>query len=277
MTTNTFDAIGHSRVWSSAISPTYASRLAATMGWADEPFLAGDTLPPLWHWLVGAPPVETINLGEDGHERLGKFIPLLPAAKRMWAAGEVSFYRPLRIGVQLDVHSSITDIRQKKGKTGILWFVDVNHDYNQMGKLSLRERQTLVYRDDTKRHGTPSISPEGTPVAYHQLSDTQLFRYSALTFNSHRIHLDRNYCQKTEGSRQLVVHGPLLATIAARAALERLQAPLKKFSFRALSPTFEGEMFSVNVAHQVGDTLRCWITGADRTLKMSCTAVRVNR
>lgn len=268
--------IGSTRVVEDRIVPATLLRLAASMNWSAPATAPGSAIPPLWHWLVAAPIIPRSEIGEDGHERLGLFLPPLPSATRMWAAGAVEFIEPLRVGDEVTVHSTVKQIERKEGQSGPLWFVDVVHEYGRGGVLAVREQQTLVYRVDvpgtppTRR--PPQSAPAGITLDRYQINDTQLFRYSALTFNSHRIHLDRDFCMRSEGDPRLVVHGPLLATILARAATALHDAPLRRFAFRALHPTREGEAFSVGAEAEASDTRRLWIAGSDGSLRMSATA-----
>ncbi|MEO1200600.1 MAG: MaoC family dehydratase N-terminal domain-containing protein, partial [Pseudomonadota bacterium] len=202
----------------------------------------GDVLPPLMHWLYFHTPVAQSNLGSDGHERLGRFLPPIPFHRRMWAAGTIRFHEPLRFGGAAEKRSTIADIAFKSGRTGPLCFVDVDHVFLQDNRACIEERQTIVYRD----RGLPLAGIENTP---EDMSDglscdaTLLFRYSALTHNAHKIHLDRDFCRDVEGYPGLVVHGPLLATLLCERAAQLGQ--ITSFSFRAEAPIFENEWFRI--------------------------------
>lgn len=269
--------IGSTRVAQDKVTPAALLRLAATMDWSAPATLPGDPIPPLWHWLVASPIVSQSDIGDDGHERLGLFLPPLPPATRMWAAGDIEFVEPLRVGDEVGLRSTVTHIERKEGRAGPLWFVEVAHCYCRDSAVAVREKQTLVYRIEEPdsgrmRRARAKAAPAGETLERYRINDTQLFRYSALTFNGHRIHLDRDYCRRSEGDPRLVVHGPLLATILARAATDLHDAPLRNFSFRAHYPTREGENFIVGTDREEADRRRLWIAGDDGSLRMSAEA-----
>ena len=201
----------------------------------------GDVLPPLMHWLYFHTPVAQSDLGADGHERLDRFLPPIPFHRRTWAAGDIRFHAPIKVGHQAEKRSTIADITFKSGRSGPLCFVEVDHVIVQDNRICIEERQTVVYRD----RGLPLADIENTSDMPDAVScdATLLFRYSALTCNAHKIHVDRDFCRSVEGYNGLVVHGPLLATLlyerAARAG------PIRSFSFRAEAPVFEDERFRI--------------------------------
>lgn len=215
--------------------------LAATL---DRPILNGE-IPPLWHWTHFLVPVPKSQLSMDGHPIRGEFIPPISLPRRMWAAGKVAFHVPLRLGHRCVRTSTIKSIDTKEGTTGRLVFVKITHRVESGGKLLIEEEQDIVYR--SQESGVGSLAPAPTPESSNWVRDfiadeVMLFRYSALTFNSHRIHFDHDYARGTEGYSGLVVHGPLLATLladlASEAAAERM---VLNFSYRARAPVFAGE------------------------------------
>ena len=191
-------------------------------------------------------------LGPDGHPTRGGFLPPVPLPRRMWAGGELEFFDALRVGDEAKRSSRISDVTMKTGSTGVLCFVSVEHLITTPRGTAIRERQDIVYRDMTSAPASaPAKASAPPPVAKHReahMADpVLLFRYSALTFNGHRIHYDRDYVTKVEGYPGLIFHGPLQAAfIVELAAKLHGGKPPKKFSYRGLQPLFEGSEFSVN-------------------------------
>ncbi|WP_394561939.1 MaoC family dehydratase N-terminal domain-containing protein [Aquipseudomonas alcaligenes] len=227
------------------LSPNLIRRIAATFG---EPALAvGEALPPLWQWCFFQPAVEESGLGGDGHPARGGFLPPADNRNRMWAGGRVELHAPLRVGGEATRVSTIKHIEEKHGRTGSLLFVTVQHDYLQDGALAIREEQDIVYREPSP----PKVSsgealPAGAWREEVVPSSTLLFRYSAVTFNGHRIHYDWPYVTETEGYSGLVVHGPLIATLNLRAFCRaNPQARLKRFAYRGLRPLIAPQPFEL--------------------------------
>lgn len=264
--------VGRSRTVEDRIGASVVERMAATLG------IAAPThqLPPLWHWLFANPAIPQADLGPDGHERLGLFMPDIPEALRMWAASDVRFFAPVRIGNAVSVSSSITGVTPKQRPDECLWFVDVTHEWAAAGAPALVDRQTVVYRVGAgARTARPPMRHEsdvGIPLVKAQFDDTALFRYSALTFNSHRIHLDRTFCRDETGDGRLVVHGPLLASIAAGAARDMLGADLTSFRFQARYPVREGEEISVMCLKHDRDGCALRIVGPDGGVRLEAQA-----
>ena len=208
----------------------------------------GDALPPLWHWLYFNEPVRQSDLGPDGHERLGLFLPPVRYPHRMWAGGDIRFEAPLVLGRPAEQTSRIEDVTFKQGRSGPLCFVAVRHRITQDGCLAVDETQTIVYRDAHALQASPAGAgdPCAPPASANivRIGRTQLFRYSALTFNAHRIHYDVPFALETEGYPGLVVHGPLLATLLLEhgLSLDKNHQP-DRFTFRAERPVFEDEAF----------------------------------
>lgn len=232
----------------------------------------GDPLPPGWHWLTCHEPVATADLGDDGHPRLGGFLPPIAfagrAPRRMWAGGSLTFLHPLHIGDHAVRHSTVRAVTPKSGRSGDLVFVIVRHELRVADVTCLVEDQTLVYREPTG--GTAAAAPrapeESVVSAEYHPTPALLWRYSALTFNAHRIHYDADYCRDHEGYPGLVVHGPLIATLLLD--LFRRQwpdRPLRRFDYRGVSPLFVGAPFTVHAAA----TGHGWAADAAGRLAMS--------
>jgi 3-methylfumaryl-CoA hydratase len=210
-----------------------------------EPMLAeGDPLPPLWHWLSFLETAPLSRLGRDGHPARGDFLPPVALPRRMWAGGRLTFHAPLAIGAGAERVSTIADVAVKEGRTGPLCFVTVRHEISAGGRLRLTEEHDIVYREDPAP-GAPRPAPAPVPEGLDRRetvtpSEVMLFRYSALTFNGHRIHYDRAYAREVEGHDGLVFHGPLTATLLADLAVRMGEGrALAGFAFRATSPLHE--------------------------------------
>lgn len=233
-----------------------ANRMEMTLD-RDARLTEGDPLPPLWHWIYFLQSAPLSALGRDGHPAKGGFLPPVALPRRMWAGGRFGFTSSLRIGEKATKTSCIKDVVLKQGRTGPLCFVTVRHEIaSQNAPPAFWEEHDIVYRDDpTKGHTPPRTAPVGDSWAYSEtVSPTQvmLFRYSALTFNGHRIHYDRDYARDIEGHDGLVVHGPLIATLLLDLAVRlREGAAPKSFEFRAASPLFDTAPFTLH-AKQAG-------------------------
>lgn len=227
------------------ISLNLVTRIAATLG--ERVPLAGEPLPALWQWCFFQPAVESSGLGGDGHPARGGFLPPAHNRNRMWAGGRFEFYAPLKVGADATRVSTITNVQEKHGKTGSLLFVTVQHDYLQDGQLAIREEQDIVYREPTPPKLTSGEPlPAGTWQESVDPDPTLLLRYSAVTFNGHRIHYDWPYATQTEGYPGLVVHGPLIATLALRAFCRaNPNARLRGFTYRGLRPLIAPQPFVV--------------------------------
>jgi 3-methylfumaryl-CoA hydratase len=216
-------------------------------------------------------------LSQDGHPTRGGFLPPVPLPRRMWAGGELEFFDAPRVRDEVTRTSRITDVTMKTGSTGVLCFVSVEHLITTPRGTAIRERQDIVYRDmPTGQPSTPPKPAAPPPSAQHRESHMAdpvlLFRYSALTFNGHRIHYDRDYVTKVEGYPGLVFHGPLQAAfIVEFAAKLHGGKPPKKFSYRGLQPLFEGSEFSIN-ASDTGAGMDLWTANSAGQPTMRGTA-----
>lgn len=233
----------------------------------------GEPLPPLWHWLYFLPAYRTAEAGPDGHAARGGFLPPVPLPRRMWAGGRLSFPGALRVGERVTKTSTIADVTIKEGRSGPLAFVTVRHEIAGPGGPTVIEEHDIVYR------GGPALTGAVPPPAPEDPQWTQtiqpgpllLFRYSALTYNGHRIHYDRDYCRDEEGYPGLVVHGPLTATLLVGLAAERCpDACITAFDFRATAPLFDDAPYTVN-GRREGDAVRLW-AAKDGGLAMTATA-----
>jgi 3-methylfumaryl-CoA hydratase len=238
----------------------------------------GDTAPFTAHWCLTLPVVPMSEVGADGHPMRGGFLPPVPLPRRMWAGGEISFGEPLRVGDVVTRSSTIKGINLKSGSTGVLCFVSVDHVFSTPRGVAIRERHDIVYRGmpTDEPNATPPKPPAAPATAKHSeqhfADPVLLFRYSALTFNGHRIHYDRDYVTKVEGYPGLIVHGPLQAAllIELAAKLHGGKAPAT-FVYRGLQPLFDGSDFSVN-ANDTGGGLELWTANSAGQPTMKGTA-----
>lgn len=265
--------IGREEQREQVVEPDGVRRLAALLDRAQAPG-PGDPLPALWHWIFFAPTARTLDIAADGHPRRGGFLPDVPLPRRMWAGGRLRFLAPIRIGDALQRRSTIHDVRLKEGRSGALVFVTVRHELSVAGRPAIEEEQEIVYREAPRGDPAP---PAGEPLE-PQFSRTitpdpvLLFRYSAVTFNAHRIHYDRDYAVGVEGYPGLVVQAPLTATLLMETlheALPETAAACRSLRFRALHPLFDGRAVTLNV-HRQDERATLWAQRAD-----DVTALRI--
>lgn len=272
--------VGRSEQRSDVVTSGLVTRLCATIDSSDD----AEPAPQGIHWCLCLPDTPTTQLGADGHPRrdvAGAFLPPVPLPRRMWASSRVEFLAPIRRGAAIERVSTIAAIREKTGSTGPLIFVDVAHETRSDGVAAVRETQTIVYREASgsaapfvaPRAGTASIDGDQWPHARIITPDPPLLlRYSALTFNAHRIHYDLPYARDEEGYAGLVVHGPLTATLLLDHAARLVGANrLTQFAFRGLAPAYAGESLTL-VARQDGDRIALAAIGPSGDMVMQAEA-----
>jgi 3-methylfumaryl-CoA hydratase len=272
--------IGRSETVSDIITATPYAALSATLDRAPERPAIGTKLPALWHWLYFLPLHRRSEIGPDGHAKRGGFLPPVPLPRRMWAGSQFTFDAPLRVGDAVTRTSTIEDVTEKSGRTGQLVFVTVRHEIAREGTaVALTEFHDIVYRDapGSDDQPRPPQAAPADPVWEKRWvpDDVLLFRYSALTFNGHRIHYDRRYVTETEGYPGLIVHGPLIATLLLDLLrYEWPDADLASYRFRAVRPTFDIHPFSVcGKPAEDGKTVYLWAHDHEGWLTMDATAV----
>jgi 3-methylfumaryl-CoA hydratase len=270
--------VGRTERRSDRVTAVPVAALAATLDRDDPPPRDGDPLPPLWHWLYFLPLHRRSEIGPDGHALRGGFLPPVPLPRRMWAGSRLQFLRPLRIGDPIGRLSTIASVDVKEGRSGTLVFVVVRHEISAAGAPAIVEEHDIVYRDQP-RPDDAAPPPKAAPVEADWRrevvpDDVLLFRYSALTFNGHRIHYDRRYVTTVEGYPGLVVHGPLLATLLIELLREhRPEADVAAFSFRAVRPVFDTAPFAVcGRAERDGNDVRLWAQDREGHLAMDAAA-----
>jgi 3-methylfumaryl-CoA hydratase len=280
-------ALAHLQTWvgktetvADTVTAAPVSGLSATLDRDDPLPTPGTALPPLWHWLYFLPQQRQSEIGPDGHPKRGGFLPPVPLPRRMWAGGRLQWLagNPLVVGDSVKRISRIESVTHKAGRTGDLLFVLVKHAVHNANGLALTEEHDIVYRAAAQ-----ASDPVPAPVAAEQGAawqreitpdDVLLFRYSALTFNGHRIHYDRKYVTEVEGYPGLIVHGPLIATLLVD--LLRRNAPgafVKSFNFKAVRPTFDLHPFRVSGQPSAdGKTVQLWAQDHEGWLTMQATA-----
>lgn len=237
--------VGRTQSVQDIMHPFALQALAATLDRPDHAdFVAGATVPPLWTWLQFLSASRLEDVGPDGHPKRGGFLPPVPLPRRMWAGSRITFAAPVTVGAAVEKHSTILKVTEKTGKAGTMVFVTVGHETHVAGQVAMREEQDIVYLaiPDTFGLPTPIPVPDGEwtqPIAFDPVF---LFRFSALTFNGHRIHYDRTYAQSVEKYPGLVVHGPLQAIILYEAGARWSQGrPATRFDFKGVRPLFDFE------------------------------------
>lgn len=270
------DWIGRERVKTDVITPRLAMGLNAVFDVSGE-LADGDDAPAGIHWCLAPDLVPMSQLGRDGHPARGDFLPPVPFPRRMWAGGELTLQGDFKVGDTVSRHSVIEDVVLKSGRSGEMIFVTVRHEYSTARGVALNERQDIVYRQmDTQKPASSMATPGGKPAADRTLSifgdPVLLFRYSAITFNGHRIHYDQPYVTGEEGYPGLVFHGPLQASYLLRMAIEGRDPPFPlAFAFRSVSPLFGGEAITLNAMNDATET-KLWVANAAGVKTMTATA-----
>lgn len=250
-----------------------ANALAATLN-RDTRYEEGSVLPPLWHWLYFLPIYRRDQANYDGHAGLGGFLPPVKLPRRMWAGSRVSFLNDLTIGAEARKVSTVKSIQQKTGNSGDLVFVTVLHHVFQDDVCCIKEEHDIVYRSAPDENAAVPVykMSDATPEFSYTVNPDPvlLFRYSALTFNAHRIHYDQPFATNTEGYEGLVVHGPLLATMMLDLIQQQFpDANVNSFQFRALAPVFDTMTFDVCGCRTASSNVNLWIRRGDNVLAMS--------
>ena len=247
-------------------------QLHATLDRKDAAPKPGDDVPACWHWMWFNPAEPWSALGPDGHPKKGGFLPPIPLPRRMWAGSRLTALRPIKVGQNIRKKSEIVDVSERRGKTGRLIFLVQKLSIFAGNDLCIEEDYDAVYREEaTAASGQtqPPLPPEGAIWSKRIAPDpVLLFRYSAVTFNGHRIHYDQPYVTKEEGYPGLIVHGPLTATLLLE--LARDSNPGKRiafYSFRAVSPLYATAPFTVN-GKPNGNGATLWAANPDGRLAM---------
>jgi 3-methylfumaryl-CoA hydratase len=268
--------IGRSEQRTDTITAAPLAALAAALDRDDPAPATGTAVPPLWHWLYFLPIARQSELGPDGHPRRGGFLPPVELPRRMWAGGRLTFERPLRVGEVATRTSRIDDVTAKDARSGPLVFVTVHHALSTPEGHAISEAHDIVYRGlpAPGSAATPQRAPTDETFARTVVpDDVLLFRYSALTFNGHRIHYDRRYVTEVEGYPGLVVHGPLIATLLLDLLRrERPTATVARFDFKAVSPLFDLHPFELCGRPDGERGFALWARNHEGGLAMQATA-----
>ncbi len=274
--------VGNTERYSDTVTTAPYRGLSATLDRTDPPPEPGAFLPELWHWLYFLPHAPQSQIGQDGHAKRGGFLPPVPLPRRMWAGGRLHWKGELLVGDSIERVSTIKSVTQKSGRAGDLVFVLVEHQIFNGKGLALVEEHDIVYRSAPDAHEkAPEPTPAPNDAKWSKVitpDPVLLFRYSALTFNGHRIHYDRSYVTQEEGYPGLIVHGPLIATLLVD--LVRQSNPsikLKRFEFRAIRPTFDIHTLQVNAVPEMdrdpnGKSIRVWAQDHEGWLTMQAKA-----
>jgi len=274
---------GRSETLADVVTAAPVRALSATLDRDDPEPTPGTRLPELWHWLYFLPHHRQSEIGEDGHARRGGFLPPVPLPRRMWAGGRLAWEagNPLQVGDKVERTSTIASVTHKAGRSGELVFVLVRHEVRNERGLALSEEHDIVYRAAAapgEKAPPPTPAPKDAAFSREIVpDDVLLFRYSALTFNGHRIHYDRRYVTEVEGYPGLIVHGPLIATLLVDLLRRNVPgARLARFEFRAVRPTFDTAPFRLHgkpAEGSDGKTFSLWGEDVDGWLTMQATAV----
>ena len=230
------------------------------------------------HWALAPAVVKSSLLGKDSHPKKGEFLPPVPLPRRMWAGCRTHFFKPLRIGDLVKKRSSVVDINLKNGKSGLLCFVTAKYEFFVDDQLIIEEDHDLVYRDYNKNDKAIVIKNE-LPFQSSDYEEkiythpTMLFRYSAITFNGHRIHYDYPYSIKEEGYKDLVFHGPLQATLMLRAAEKHKKARVKTFIHRGVAPVYANDNLFINIENKSNGNVNCFTSTKDAGTTMKGEAI----
>jgi 3-methylfumaryl-CoA hydratase len=268
--------LGGSEVVPDWIAPAPVQAAAATLDDVEAEFPLGSTVPPLWHWFYFLPKAPQSRIGDDGHPARGGFLPPIALPRRMFAGARLTFLSPLVVGRPAERRGTIRAISERNGRSGSLVFVTVGYTISQDGRTCIEEEQDIVYRDADP---TPVPAPQsidlppaaGTLVRTITPDPVLLFRFSALTFNGHRIHYDRPYATGVEGYPGLVVHGPLTAVLLLELVRRNIHRPVSAFSFRGLLPLFDLAPFRVT-GLEAGDTIALEAQRSDGKVAMKAEA-----
>ena len=265
--------INKEEIYFDQLTEVNINRLHYTLNLSGNQPSLGEPVFPLALLILGEPSVRPDELGEDGHPARGGFMPPVPLKRRMFAGGDYEFFQPLNVGEKVNVSWNISDITSKTGNSGELVFVDILRQFKVNQQLCATEKRHIVYTDSKPKTGqTDETEIPGEWKEKINTNAVQLFRYSALTFNGHRIHYDRKYATEVESYPGLVVHGPLLATMLSLFAEQQTGRKLRKFSFRGKRPVFDLNGFTLTGSFSGKDSAELRVLDHQSQLSMSAEA-----
>ncbi len=269
--------IGGSETRCDQVTAAPIAAMSATLDRDDEQPESGTEVPPLWHWLYFTPLARQSEIDVDGHAKRGGFLPPVPLPRRMFAGGRFTFDHALQVGDRIERTSRITDVNGKQGRSGYMVFVTVQHEIADARGVAISEEHDIVYRENPRPDSrVPDPRAARTDESFSREiapNPVLLFRYSALTFNGHRIHYDRTYVTEVEGYPGLIVHGPLIATLLVDLLRRNLPtAEVGKFNFRAIRPLFDVHRFDVCGRQDDKNRVALWARDHDGSLAMEASA-----
>ena len=270
--------IGNDEIAFDEVSQSLEARFRATLDEDPGNPQKGEIASSGLHWALAPSVVKSSLLGKDSHPKKGEFLPPVPLPRRMWAGCRTHFLKPLKIGDLVKKRSSVVDINLKDGKSGLLCFVTANYEFFVDDQLMIKEDHDLVYRNYNKEDKTILVK-NNLPFIKSDYEEkifahpTMLFRYSAITFNGHRIHYDYPYSTEEEGYKDLVFHGPLQATLMLRAAEKYKKAKVKSFSHRGVAPVYANDDLIINIKNKPNDSLNCFTSTKDAGMTMKGEAI----
>jgi 3-methylfumaryl-CoA hydratase len=266
--------IGRTAVSEDIVTPRLVAEYDATLAPTLAEVGAGEA-PLALHWCLSPSIAPMATLGPDGHAAKGEFLPPVPLPRRMWAGGSVHTLAPLRVGDTVRRRSVIADVVVKQGRTGPLCFVSVDHEYATARGVAIAERHDIVYRaaSDAAAKTPTAAEPREADLTWDvEATPPLLFRYSAMTFNGHRIHYDAPYVTGTEGYAGLVVHGPLQASLMFNLAALLCGGAPAGFRYRGLAPLIAGQRFQVRAVRRPEGGILCWTENVARQICMEAVA-----
>jgi 3-methylfumaryl-CoA hydratase len=269
--------IGRTAQAQDIVTPRLIDGFRATFDPHLAPVPAGNA-PLALHWCLAPPAAPMAELGPDGHPARGGFLPPVPLPRRMWAGGSIETLGPLKSGDAVTRTSRVADLSLKEGRSGTLCFINVDYEFATPHGVAIRERHDIVYRDIPSGRAQPAAKAapaevrRGDVIWGIQADPVLLFRYSALTFNGHRIHYDYPYVTDVEGYAGLVVHGPLQASLLFNLAATIGGAAPRKFDYRGLSPLIAGQRFEVHGRRNADGTAECWTQDSFGVINMQGSA-----
>lgn len=268
--------IGKSKDKNDSMAPEQLQRFEAMLDHNPNDVQAGTPLPPCAHWIYFTPMDPHSDIAEDGHAKKGDFLPPVDLPKRMWAGGNIQFKKQLKAGMPADKKSTIINIEEKEGTSGKLCFVTVRHQINVSGAMAIDEEQQIVYREASEQ-GVHPIRTTPMDIDYDwkktkKVDSVMLFRFSALTFNSHKIHYDKEYATETEGYPNLVVHGPLLLVLMLNEFKTKTDGKvIEEVEYRATGPVFLGEEITITSKDVDNTRVEMRLLGPDNKIAMKAT------
>ena len=265
--------IGKSKDQSDSMAPEQLQRFEAMMDRDPSEVQAGTTLPPCAHWIYFTPMERQSDIADDGHAKKGSFLPPVDLPKRMWAGGKIQFKKPLKTGIPADKKSTIVKIEEKEGTSGKLCFVTVRHQISASGAVAVDEEQQIVYREASEEGAHPiRTKPMDIDFDWKKsrvLTSAELFRYSALTFNGHKIHYDFPYTTDQEGYPNLIVHGPLLLTLLLNAFKSKSDGKvIEEVDYKSVGPIYLGEELTITSKDVDNTKVEMRVLGPDNKIAM---------